>query len=622
MAMAATWDPELLRAGGEMIGSEARAKGFNVLLAGGVNLLRDPRHGRGFEYYGEDPWLSGTLAGAAVQGIQSQHVIATVKHFALNDQETARQLYDARISDAAARASDLLAFEIAIERGQPGAVMCAYNRVGGAHACDSDHLLNQVLKRDWGFRGWVMSDWGAVHGVDQALHGLDQQSGAQADGRVHFGEQLARAAAADPAYARRVTDMNRRILRSLYAVGVEAGPPASRSIDLRAHAEVAERIARAGIVLLRNEGGALPLAKSLKRIAVIGGYADSGVLSGGGSSQVQGMGGPAISRPFGDGGVYTAMLAENYHRSAPLAAIRTRVPGATVMFRNGRHLTDAVAAARRADVAIVFATQWTTEGYDAPDLNLPDGQDALIAAVAAANPRTIVVLQTGGPVLMPWLDATAAVLEAWYPGARGAEAIAAVLFGEENPSGRLPATFPASVEQLPRPALPGAASIEPGFLGRGGNGQHLEVDYDIEGADVGYRWFARTGRQPLFPFGFGLSYTTFATGPLSIRGDKLLHARVSVRNTGSRAGTEVVQLYLLAVDGKPRRRLVGYQRVDLAAGETRAVELEPDPRLLADWDGQGWRIAAGNYRFASGRSATDLGAPVEVRLAGRRVMRR
>lgn len=617
MGMAATWDPELLHAGGAMIGSEARAKGFNVMLAGGVNLMREPRNGRTFEYLGEDPWLAGTLAGAAVAGIQSQHVVSTLKHYALNDQETGRQFHDARIGEAAARESDLLAFQLAIERGQPGSIMCAYNRVNGVHACGSDFLLNQVLKKDWGYKGWVMSDWGAVHGVDFALRGLDQQSGEQIDDEVYFGERLQAAAAADPAYAQRVADMNRRILRSIYAVGLDAPPARSEAIDFAAHGAVAERLARAGIVLLRNQRNALPLTDSLKRIAVIGGYADSGVLSGGGSSQVQGEGGPAVSRPRGGDGVFAAMLAENYHPSVPLAAIRARAPGAELSFRTGRYISDAVVAAKQADVAIVFATQWMTEGLDVPDLSLPDGQDALIEAVAAANPRTIVVLETGGPVLMPWLERTGAVLEAWYPGARGAEAIAAVLFGDENPSGRLPATFPAALEQLPRPRLPGADTVEPDFSGKGRPGQTLQIDYDIEGADVGYRWFARTGRRPLFPFGFGLSYTSFATGPLQVKTGRSITAECSVRNTGQRAGADVVQVYLVSANGAARQRLVGYQRVQLAPGESRSVSLVIDPRLIASWSGDGWRIAAGSYRFATGRSAAELGAPIDVRLPAR-----
>jgi beta-glucosidase len=463
-----------------------------------------------------------------------------------------------------------------------------------------------------------MSDWGAVHSVDFALNGLDQQSGQQIDAQVWFGKPLEEAAARDASYAQRVADMNRRILRSLYAVGVDRAAPQRGAIDFASHGDVAERVARSGIVLLRNQANTLPLARSLQRIAVIGGYADSGVLSGGGSSQVQGEGGPAVSRPYGGTGLLAAIMAESYQSSVPLAAIRALVPGAEVSYRNGRYVTDAVVAAQRADVAIIFATQWMTEGLDVPDLSLPDGQDALIAAVAAANPRTIVVLETGGPVLMPWLERTAAVLEAWYPGARGAEAIAAVLFGAENPSGRLPVSFPASLEQLPRPQLPGLDSVEPNFIGLGRVGQTLPIDYDIEGADVGYRWYARRGTRPLFPFGFGLSYTTFATGALRLRADREIVAECSVRNTGARPGADVVQVYLVSANGTRVRRLVGYQRVALGVGESRAVRLVIDPRLVGEWSGTGWRIAAGKYAFATGRSAEDLDAPVQVALRERR----
>ncbi len=617
VAMAASWDPTLLQRGGAMIASEAHAKGFNVLLAGGMNLAREPRNGRNFEYLGEDPLLAGTLAGTSIKGIQSAHVISTAKHYALNNQETGRQFYNAVISEKAARESDLLAFELAIESGQPGAVMCAYNLINGAYGCGNDMLLNQVLKKDWDYKGWVMSDWGAVHALDYALKGLDQQSGQQLDPEVFFDQPLQDAATSNPAYAARILDMNHRILRSLFAVGVDQFPPQKRAINAKADADVAEQVAREGIVLLHNPTHLLPLSDQLKRIAVIGGFADSGVLSGGGSSQVQGEGGPAATRSFGGDTQPAALLAENYHRSVPLKALRQRLPGAEVVFRNGRYLTDAVEAARRADVAIVFATQWATEGIDAPDLSLPDGQDALIAAVTAANPRTIVVLETGGPVLMPWLASTGAVLEAWYPGARGAEAITAVLFGEENPSGHLPLTFPASTAQLPRPTLPGADTVEPNFQGRGKPGQTLDIDYNIEGADVGYRWYARTHQTPLFAFGHGLSYTNFETTLLKVGSGKAITVDCTVRNTGDRAGTELVQVYLTSAAGKPVQRLVAYQRVSLAAGESRAVTLPVDPRLLAQWQNAGWEMSAGRYQFATGRSASDLGTGVEVPLPAR-----
>lgn len=618
MAMGATWNPDLIARGGAMIAGEARAKGFNVLLAGGINLMRDPRNGRTFEYFGEDPLLSGVLGGAAIAGIQSRHVLSTVKHFALNAQETGRHVVDGMIGDDAFRMSDLLAFEIAIEKGRPGAVMCAYNRVNGAPACGSEYLLTKVLKRDWGYPGFVMSDWGAVRSTDYALAGLDQQSGAQIDKQVYFGAPLTAAAAADPAYAARVADMNRRILRSIYAVGLDTDPPVRASIDFTADAQVARAVADEGIVLLRNRGNLLPLSKSVRSIAIIGGHADAGVLSGGGSSQVEAEGGPAVSIPMGGEGPLAKYNNQTFAPSSPLKAIRALAPAATITYRDGRYLTDAVAAARAADVAIVFATQWMSEGADVPDLSLPDGQDALIAAVAAANPKTIVVLETGGPVLMPWLDRTPAVMEAWYPSARGGEAIAATLFGDNDPSGRLPATFPAAPAQLPRPTLPYAGDGDAAFARADAAGRRFPIDYAIEGADVGYRWQARRRQMPLFPFGFGLSYTGFAHGTLSVTGGETPTASVTIRNTGARSGSDVAQLYLVSTPAGRTARLAGFAKATLAPGETRTVTMTVEPRILADARGGEWAMAAGRYGFAVGRSATDLGPVTYLELPARR----
>jgi beta-glucosidase len=617
LAQAASWNPAVLRRGGEVIGAEARAKGFNVLLAGGTNLMRDPRNGRTFEYLSEDPLLSGVLVGNAIAGIQSNHMLSTIKHFALNGQETGRKFVDVKIADPAARESDLLAFQIGIEIGQPGSVMCSYNRVNGEQACASDYLLNQVLKRDWHYPGFVMSDWGAVPGVEAAIMGLDQQSGAQLDPAVFFAERLAGAATADPAYARRVDDMNRRVLRAIYANGLDSHPvtPGGK-IDFAPGGEAALEAARQGIVLLRNTGGALPLARTAKSIVVIGGYADTGVLSGAGSSQVHGEGGPAANVPVGGEGIFAMFMSEQYHRSSPLKAITAMAPQADIRFRNGRYISDAVTAARNAEVAIVFATKWATEGADQPDLTLPGNQDALIAAVAAANPHTIVVLETGNPVLMPWLGQTAAVVEAWYSGARGGEAIASVLFGQTNPSGRLPITFPAALADLPRPELDGLATLETNFSGAPPTPDaRLSANYDIEGSDVGYRWNARTGHKALFPFGFGLSYTTFAGSGLTTDGKT---ASFTLANTGQRAGATVGQVYLVSRGAEKKQRLVGFARAELAPGESRKLTVTIDPRLLADWDGTGWTIRAGAYGFALGEDAERLGPVVTARVAARK----
>jgi len=616
-AMGSTWNPGLIRRGNAMIAGEARAKGFNVLLGGGINLMRDPRNGRTFEYFGEDPLHSGLLGGAAIDGVQSQHVLSTVKHFALNAQETGRHAVDGKLGDDAFRMSDLLAFEIAIDRGQPGSVMCAYNRVNGAPACGSDYLLNRVLKQDWRYPGFVMSDWGAVGAVDFALAGLDQQSGAQIDKKIFFGVPLAEAAARDPAYAARAADMNRRILRSIYAVGLDTHPPVKADIDFAANAGIARSVADEGIVLLRNSNALLPLSKDVRSIAVIGGYADAGVLSGGGSTQVQPLGGPSVSLPMGGEGPLAKYNNQTYHGTAPLAAIRALAPNAKVTFHDGRYAAEAVAAAKTADVTIVFATQWMAEGADVPDLSLPGGQDALIAAVTTANPKTIVVLETGGPVLMPWLNRTGAVMEAWYGGVRGGDAIAATLFGDSNPSGRLPVTFPASLDQLPRPALPYAGMIDRDFAAGTAAGTRYPIDYDIEGADVGYRWFARKNATPLFPFGFGLSYTQFQSGPMKVTGGAQPNATVTIRNTGTRAGSDVAQLYLVSTPAGRTLRLAGFTKVAVQPGTAANVTVQIEPRILADSKGGRWTMPAGRYGFALGRSATDLGPVVTVSLPAR-----
>lgn len=618
LSMASTWNPSLIEEGGRMIGSEARAKGYNVLLAGGVNLMRDPRNGRNFEYLGEDPLLAGTLAGHAIRGIQSNHIISTIKHLALNGQETGRHFVDVQISEANARESDLLAFQIGIEIGRPGSVMCAYNRVRGEQACASDWLLNKVLKQDWGYKGFVMSDWGAVPNLDAAMKGLDQQSGEQLDTEVFFGDKLGKAARQDPLWAKRLDDMNIRILTAMYAAGLDKHPVSKNgAIDYGANAKIAEDVAKQGIVLLRNEQDILPLAKSVKNILVVGGLATTGVMSGAGSSQVIGEGGPAASIPVGGTGPFSSFQNIVYHRSSPFAAIEKMAPQATLRFRHGRSVSEAAAAAKTADIVIVFATQWSGEGFDQPDLSLPDGQDAMIAAVAAANPNTVVVLQTGGPVLMPWLDKTAAVLQAWYPGIRGGEAIASVLFGETNPSGKLPVTFPASEAQLPRPVLDGFDRLEPDFIGRAPKGAApLIADYDIEGSDLGYRWNAKRGHKSLFPFGHGLSYTSFAMSELKMSG---LTASFTLTNTGRREGATVAQLYMTSTPNGPQQRLAGFARVDLKPGASQTVSFRVDPRIVAEYNDHGWGIASGTYSFALGENAERLGSRASIKLPARKI---
>ena len=613
LALAATFDPELAQAAGDMLGAEAHAKGFNIQLAGGVNLTREPRNGRNFEYAGEDPLLAGQIVGAQVAGIQGRHVVSTVKHFALNAQETGRFVHDAQLNEAALRESDLLAFEIAIDRGQPGSVMCAYNKINGVYACEHPFLLGQVLKGDWKYPGWVMSDWGASHSLAPALKaGLDQES-PQDD--PHFGG-LKDAVAKGEVSADRVREAAFRIVRSLYAVGVMDDPAKpGGAIDKDAHADVAEQVALSGMVLLKNDG-VLPLAATAKKIVVIGGFADKGVLSGGGSSQVMPYGGHFADRRGREG--IAAILAPVYGLSSPLEALKALRPDADIQFDDGSDPARAAALARAADVAIVFATRPEEEGMDAFAPDLPYGQDALITAVGAANPHTAVVLETGNPILMPWLSKVGAVLQAWYPGQRGGPAIAKILTGAMSPSGRLPMTFPASVAQLPRPAIPGFDPENRKPLGLGTKVAPFAVPF-VEGADVGYRWFEKKSAKPLFAFGHGLTYTTFGYSKLATSGSEGLSATFTLTNTGKREGTEVAQLYV-APPGKTHR-LAGWTRVTLKPGESRQVTIAADPRLLASYDvaAKAWKRAAGTYDVYVGKAAgsRDLAAKASLKAGGR-----
>jgi beta-glucosidase len=605
LSLAASFDPATARATGAAIGVEARAAGFGVLLAGGVNLMREPRCGRNFEYLGEDALLAGTLAGESIAGIQSQGVISTVKHLAVNSQETGRMVVSSEIGQAAARESDLLAFELAIEGGRPGSVMSAYNRYCGQPCSQSTFLLSTVLKQDWGFEGFVMSDWGGtLSTVEAALAGLDRQSGEVLDPEVYFGEPLLDAVRSGAVPAERLDDMVRRVLVAMLTAGL-MDPRPKPDVDLVAHAALSRRAAAGGTVLLANDG-TLPLDRGLRRLLIVGDHADVGVLSGGGSSQVTPPGSILEPGPF---------RTRAYHRSSMLDALRELMPDAQVDHVRASDRSAAVAAGARADVVVVVGEQWTTEGQDVPDLSLPDEQDALIAEVAAANPRTVVVLHTGGPVLMPWLDEVAAVVEGWYPGSEGGEALASVLTGTTEPSGRLPVTFPRDTAQLPRPELhdPTAVTSNPGSPREG----HFAESYDIEGADVGYRWFEREGMAPLFWFGFGLSYTTFGYADLSVStGAGGVQASVEVTNTGDRAGVAVPQFYAARPDGTAR--LVGWQRLELAPGGSARGYAAVDSRLLSRWDvdAQEWQLVEGPYEFSAGADAGDRSLRAQVELRG------
>lgn len=620
LATGASFDPEIARAGGAMIGSEAYSKGFNVMLAGGINLTRDPWAGRNFEYIGEDPLLSGRLGGAAVAGVQSNHIAATLKHYVLNSQETGRMIADARIDPVDLRESDLLAFEIAIEEGKPASVMTGYNRINGDFAGEHAVLINDILKGNWGYSGWVMSDWGAVHSTEKAaLAGLDQESGIELDtvlnGAIFFTDRLKDAVSEGRVPEARLDDMVARILGAMIEVGAfdVPVPDTPQPLSVAANAAVGQHVAEAGTVLLRNEANILPLSADVTSIAVIGGNADVGVPSGGGSSQVRSIGGAPIERSL-DSGDGAWFCRETYHASSPLAALRERLPAADIRFDDGVDVKAAAALASQCDVAIMFATQWRSEAFDALTLALPGEQDRLIQSVASANPRTIVVLETGGPVLMPWLEKVPAILEAWYPGQRGGEAIARLLLGDVNPSGRLPITFPAADDQAPRPQPAGLAELRArdAAVAAGDKNARIapfEVEY-VEGANVGYRWFEQKGRSPLFPFGFGLSYTSFEHANLAIELGDRPRIHLDIANTGSRSGADVPQVYVRAADrnGVETWRLAGFARVELAAGERRRVAIDLEPRAYGRWNdfAEKWECASVSLPLAIGRSATDF----------------
>jgi beta-glucosidase len=608
LATAATWDPELAHRAGAMIGAEARASGFNIMLAGGVNLVREPRNGRNFEYAGEDPLLAGVMVGAQIKGIESNHIISTVKHFALNDQETDRNTLNVNIDRAQARMSDLLAFQIAIEQSNPGSVMCSYNRVWGDHACESAYLLGEVLRKDWGWNGFVMSDWGATHSTAKAaMAGLDQQSGYPFDDQPYFGALLLKAVAGGELKEERLNEMARRIVRTLFAKGVIDYPVKIAPIDFKAHAHVTRAGAEQGTVLLKNDGALLPLSKRTPRIAIIGGYADRGVLAGGGSSLVYPVGGNAV--PGLEPKVWPGPIM--YYPSSPMRAIQALAPGAKVVFDDGSNRDAAAKLAASSDVALVFVTLWTGESVD-KSLTLPDRQDELVSAVAAANPHTAVVIEAGGAVFMPWIDKVPAVLHAWYPGTAGGEAIANILFGVVDPSGHLPISLPKDESQFPRAAL-----AEQDAQGK----KTLEVNYG-EGATVGYKWFDVHGQQPLFAFGHGLSYTKFTYSNLQARLDgQDLVVTFQVRNAGRRDGKDVAQLYVSPHDGgwEAPKRLAGFKKVELQPGMTEPVELRVDPRLLGIFSeaDKTWRIAPGSYKLMLGHSSVDLPLETVIELPAR-----
>lgn len=609
LATAASWDPRVAEAGGKMIGREARLSGFNVMLAGGVNLAREPQNGRNFEYTGEDPLLAADMAAGLIRGVQANHIISTIKHYLINAQETGRNIVSAQIGESALRMSDALAFELAIEKSSPGSVMCSYNRINDVYACQNAFWQNKVLKGDWGYPGYVMSDWGAVHStVLAATAGLDQQSGFPFDKAPYFAKPLKEAVEDGSVPRSRIDDMARRILWAMFDKGVMDHPLKPGPIDFAAHAQVSQAAAEQSLVLLKNEAGLLPLGAP-KRVALIGSYADKAVLAGGGSASVTPIGGTAVTG-LGPGG----WLTQVWQPSSPMKALQRLRPQTAFTFDAGTNVESAGKAAAAADMAIVFVHQWTAESLDA-SLTLEGNQDAIVSAVAKANPNTVVVVESGGAILMPWEKDVKGILAAFYPGAAGGEAIARILTGEVNPSGRLPITFPASTDQLVRRQIGGKS-----------DGPLFTVRY-TEGAAVGYKWFDLHGHKPLYAFGHGLSYTSFELGGLKAEQAQKAGGQVTVKftikNAGKRDGASVGQVYVRAPQSaqwEAPRRLVGFDKLALKPGQTGTSAVTVDPRLLATFDEStgNWVIAPGTYEVQLGAGSDDIRATAQLVLAGRR----
>jgi len=609
IAQAASWDLDAGFEYGALIGRELRDQGYNMSLGGGVNLAREPRCGRTFEYMGEDPILAGKMVAAVIRGVQAQRVIGDIKHFALNDQESGRNAVNVNIDRRAARESDLLAFEIGVEEANPAAVMCSYNRVNGDYACENKYLLGDLLKRDWKFKGFVLSDWGATHSAAKAsAAGLDQEQ----PGWIFYGDSLKRQVESGKLPMAELDDHVRRILRSMFAAGVIDDPPQKGVVDVERGLEVAQKLAEQSIVLLKNDRSQLPLdASKIHSIAVIGPHADVGMISGGGSAQVDPPGGNAILPP---GKGQTRWLEPVWFPTSPVKAIRAKAPAVTVSFDSGSDPAAAAALAKSADIAIFFAYQWESEDMDLDSLSLPDHQDAAIAAVAAANPQTVVVLETGSPVTMPWAGQVSAIVEAWYAGSRGADAVANILFGAANPSAKLPITFPRSEDDLPHRTIvkPPKATTDAenqGWRRIAAGLPVFQVTYD-EGMKVGYKWYDSERKPALFPFGFGLSYTTYLYSELKVVPGNNPRVSFTASNTGSRAGAEIAEVYasLPASAAEPPKRLVGWSKVQLNAGESRQVTVEVNRKYLSIFNVKqdGWQLIPGEYTFLVGGSSQDL----------------
>ncbi len=598
ISLAATWDPALATLYGQIIGREARDLNYGMVEGPDINIARVPQNGRTFEGYGEDPYLTSRMAVAVIRGIQSRHVMAEAKHFVANNQETDRGGIDEIIHLRTLHEIYFRAFKAAVKQAHVAAVMGAYNRVNGTFCCQNKYLLTDTLRDRWHFNGFVTSDFGATHStVASALHGLDVE---MPSGKF-FNKGLEAAVTSGRVPMAVLNNMLVHRFATMMRFHLFSRPPHPRPIPARRDSKLALHIAEQGMVLLKNNGNLLPLnAATIQSIAVIGPYATRAMTGGGGSSHVMPM--------------FTVK---------PVHGIKSRVgSGTRVFFNNGKDIVQAVRLAKSARIAVVMVGDYETEGHDHP-LTLSKGQNRLVEAVAAVNPHTIVVLKTGSAMILPWIKQVPAILEAWYPGEEDGNATAAVLFGDVNPSGKLPITFPANAGQLPAhtvreyPGVPAAGH------------RNLVVHYS-EGVFVGYRYYNEHHFKPAFPFGYGLSYTTFRFSnlnikrpPLNAAGQGYLRVTFTVANTGRRAGTEVAQLYLGYPSSnrvpEPPQQLRAFARVALRVGQSKQVTLSVPADTMRYWSRsrRSWRTLAGAYRIMVGDSSANLPLQTTIRLDGK-----
>ena len=616
IAQSASWDPGLQYQFGAALGQEASEKGIDVQLAPGIETDRVPMDGRNWEYASEDPFLSGQTGAAEVEGIQSQHVIVTLKHYIANSQETDRMTDSADVDQRTLEEMYAPQYDVAIHQGGAMGVMCSYNRINSVYACENPQTLKGMLDGQFGFTGMVVSDWGATHStVASAMNGLDIEMNVTPG--TYFGPALETAVEDGQVPTSTLNDMVLRILRAMSTVGVFDHPPAAQPeayaapVSTPDHVALARTISEEGTVLLKNQDGILPLTGSGQKIALIGPAAGQT----GAENEYNGEGSGHIPEV----GVVPVV--------SPLQGITQRAAADddTVLYADGTATADAVAAAKAANVAVVVVGDSESEGTDRSSLTLTGGtctlegcvpqtsdQNALISAVAAANPNTVVVLDTGGPVLMPWLGQVKGLFEAWYPGQEDGNALAALLFGDVDPSAHLPETFPASETAQPI----STAAQWPGVTEPGDSvGPHSIYS---EGLLVGYRWYEANGVTPLFPFGYGLSYTTFHFSDLTVTpASSGAVARFTLQNTGSRYGADVAQAYvgMPASTGEPPRQLKGYQKVWLEPGQSKTMSIALPETSFAHWDTTAgtWVVTPRDYTVSVGDSSAGL--PLQATLS-------